>query len=150
MIEGLKILLERMKTHPEEFFDDDNDYVGSSKWGRLIHRYNKVLTKEEIKAYNDALHELHRQRFTADVLESLLVEPVQLDPNTYTIKTAGRDPWGSVTLAHQKAHSDYLDVYEQELQKQIKEEQLKLAADAYKKELKNKSPFEKIKGKKYP
>jgi hypothetical protein len=98
MIEGLKILLERMKTHPEEFLDDSDGYVGSSKWGKLIHKYNKVLTKEEIKAFNDALHELHRQQFTAEVLESLISKPVELDPETYTIKTAGRDPWGSVTL----------------------------------------------------
>ena len=98
MIEGLKILLERMKTHPEEFLDDSDGYVGSSKWGKLMHKYNKVLTKEEIKAFNDALHELHRQQFTAEVLESLISKPVELDPETYTIKTAGRDPWGSVTL----------------------------------------------------
>lgn len=122
MIEGLKILLERMKTHPEEFFDDDNGYVGSSKWGRLIHKYNKVLTKEEIKAYNDALHELHRQKFTADVLESLLIEPVQLDPNTYTINSVGRDPWGNalpsgnVTLSKKPL----LDIKEEQLT-QLKE-----------------------------
>lgn len=98
MIEGLKILLERMKTHPEEFLDDRDDYVGSSKWGKLIHRYNKVLTKEEIKAFNDALHELHRQQFTAEVLESLVSKPVELDPDTYTIKTTGRGGWHSPAL----------------------------------------------------
>ena len=114
MIEGIKILLERMKTHPEEFLEN-NDYVGSSKWGKLIQRYNTVLTKEEIKAFNDALHELHRQQFTADVLESLLQEPVKIDPNTFTFKTAGRDPWGS-----QKPHSGYQE-YKQELQTLIAE-----------------------------
>lgn len=98
MIEGLKILLERMKTHPEEFLDDSDGYVGSSKWGKLIHRYNKVLTKEEIKAFNDALHELHRQQFTADVLESLISKPVELDPDTFTIKTTGRGGWNSPAL----------------------------------------------------
>ena len=126
MIEGLKILLERMKTHPEEFFDDDNGYVGSSKWGRLIHKYNKVLTKEEIKAYNDALHELHRQRFTADVLESLLVEPVKIDPNTFTMKTVGRDPWGSSTLGVQDAVAHAEERYKQMLKLQLAQAKQKL------------------------
>ncbi len=128
MIEGLKILLERMKTHPEEFLDDSDGYVGSSKWGKLIHRYNKVLTKEEIKAFNDALHELHRQQFTADVLESLISKPVELDPETYTIKTAGRDPWGSQkpyaydsVQAHDELHRLIKDEIQKEQMEQLKQ-----------------------------
>ena len=137
-----------MVTHPEEFVEEL--HLGVTKWDGLLKYYDNVLTLEEKKAIESGMLKIRRDAFTKKVMERLLEEPVQLDPNTYTINTVGRDPWGSVTLAHQKAHSDYLDVYEQELQKQIKEEQLKLAAEAFKKEMKNKSPFEKIKGKKYP
>ena len=146
----MKILLERMKTHPEEFFRGYTD--AQSKWGMIVDRYRNVLTEEEMKAYNEALNEIARQQFTASVLESLLAEPVKIDPNTYTINTVGRDPWGSITL-NQKPAYDYQEEYRKLLQTQIDEvkvEQLKLAAEAYKKEMKNKSPFEKIKGKKYP
>lgn len=148
MNDGVKILLDRMVTHPEEFVEEL--HLGVTKWDGLLKYYDNVLTLEEKKAIESGMLKIRRDAFTKQVMERLLDEPVQLDPNTYTINTVGRDPWGSVTLAHQKAHSDYLDVYEQELQKQIKEEQLKLAAEVYKKEMKNKSPFEKIKGKKYP
>lgn len=94
MIDGMKIILERMKTHPEEFVSD----LGlSSRWENLVHMNNDVLTNEEKKAFNDAIHELRRQRFTARVLEVLMEEPTQLDPDTYTIKTAGRYAFNSPT-----------------------------------------------------
>lgn len=148
MNDGVKILLDRMVTHPEEFVEEL--HLGVTKWDGLLKYYDNVLTLEEKKAIQSGMLKIRRDAFTKKVMERLLEEPVQLDPNTYTINTVGRDPWGSVTLAHQKAHSDYLDEYKQELQTLIKEEQMKIAAEAFKKEMKNKSPFEKIKGKKYP
>lgn len=148
MNDGVKILLDRMVTHPEEFVEEL--HLGVTKWDGLLKYYDNVLTLEEKKAIESGMLKIRRDAFTKKVMERLLEEPVQLDPNTYTINTVGRDPWGSVTLAHQKAHSDYLDEYKQELQTLIKEEQMKIAAEAFKKEMKNKSPFEKIKGKKYP
>lgn len=143
MNDGVELLLKRMETHPQEF-------EGNGRWERLVATFEEYFTEHEKDRLKAAMYEMRRREFTKRVLEKLVEEPVELDRNTFTFNTAGRDPWGSVTLAHQKAHSDYLDVYEQELQKQIKEEQLKLVAEAYKKEMKNKSPFEKIKGKKYP
>lgn len=148
MNDGVKILLDRMVTHPEEFVEEL--HLGVTKWDGLLKYYDNVLTLEEKKAIQSGMLKIRRDAFTKKVMEKLLADPVELDPNTYTINTVGRDPWGSVTLAHQKAHSDYLDEYKQELQTLIKEEQLKIAAEAFKKEMKNKSPFEKIKGKKYP
>ena len=89
MIDGMKIILERMKTNPEEFVSD----IGLiSRWENLVQTNYEILTDEERKAFNDAIHELRRQRFTSRVLEVLMEEPVELDPNTYTIKTAGRIP----------------------------------------------------------
>ena len=96
MIQGMEILLDRMKTHPEEFL---RDYSGSlNKWDRLIDHYRHVLTNEEMKAYNNAKHELERQQFTSNVLETLLAEPSQLAPEITMFRTQGRDPWGSTTL----------------------------------------------------
>lgn len=87
MIDGMKIILERMKTHPEEFVDD----LGRiSRWENLVQMYLSILTEEEKKAFDDGIQELRRQRFTARVLEILVEEPVEIDPDTYTIKTAGR------------------------------------------------------------
>lgn len=144
MNDGVKMVLERMKTHPEEFYGEE------SRWSYVMSRYEKFFTQEEKNHLENAITNLRRGEFTARVMEKLLEEPVKLDKETFTFQTTGRPAWGSTTLAHQKAHSDYLDEYKQELQTLIKEEQMKIAAEAYKKELKNKSAFEKIKGKKYP
>lgn len=149
MNDGVKIVLERMKTHPEEFYGEE------SRWSYIMSRYEKFFTQEEKNHLENAITELRRGEFTARVMQKLIEEeptPVAIDSDTYTLKTAGRDPWGSITL-NQKPALDYDEEYKKLLKLQIqavKEEQMKLAAEAYKKELKNKSPFEKIKGKKYP
>jgi hypothetical protein len=106
MNDGVKILLERMKTHPEEFVDAWNE--GSSKWSGLLGYYDNVLTPEEKKAIQEGMLKLKRDTFTRIVMEKLLEEPVKIDPDTFTIKTAGRDPWGSSTLQHLEVHKKAL------------------------------------------
>jgi hypothetical protein len=108
MNDGVKILLERMKTHPEEFVDAWNE--GSSKWSGLLGYYNNVLTDEEKKAIDSGLLKLRRDTFTRIVMQEILREPtpVEIDPSTFTIKTAGRDPWGSSTLQHLEVHKKAL------------------------------------------
>lgn len=73
MNDGVKILLERMKTHPEEFVSDLNH--GNTKWSRLVDFYENVLTHEEKKAIKDGIVELNRAKFTEKVLEMLMDEP---------------------------------------------------------------------------
>jgi NTP pyrophosphatase (non-canonical NTP hydrolase) len=77
MNDGVKILLERMKTHPEEFVDQH--WGGESKWGRLIDSYRPYLTKEDLEvfdaAYKDSVFKLMQQRFTEDVMEQLIDPP---------------------------------------------------------------------------
>jgi hypothetical protein len=97
MIEGIKILLERMKTHPEEF-------TLVRKWDNLIDQYRHVLTNEEVKAYNDARHELERQKFTEHVLEILLAEKDTTDSFVYN--TAGREIWNTSRLELERAQED--------------------------------------------
>jgi hypothetical protein len=103
MNDGVKILLDRMKTHPEEFVDETN--LGATKWSGVLNYYDNVLTPEEKKAIQEGLLQLKRDAFTKQVMEILLdeVKPVEIDPNTFTFKTAGRDMWGTTTLELQEA-----------------------------------------------
>ena len=115
MIEGIKILLERMKTNPEEF-------TASKKWDILIDRYRHVLTNEEVKAYNDARHELERQKFTEQVLELLLADKDVDDSFVYN--TVGRSAWDSPTLIANTAATSAKTVLE--MQEERYKELLKL------------------------
>ena len=65
MNEGVKILLERIKTNPEEFTE-------GSKWGPLIQSHKMFLNEEDAKALNDALNGLMQERFTEKVMTELL------------------------------------------------------------------------------
>lgn len=68
MNEGVRILVERMKTNPEEFFEG-----AMSKWAYPIGLANgaKWLTEEERKVLDDAADNVQRERFTAEVLKAL-------------------------------------------------------------------------------
>jgi hypothetical protein len=74
MNEGVKILIERMKTNPEEFVD--KHWSGESKWGGLINSYRNYLDIEDLaifdSAYTAAISKLMQQRFTEDVMTELL------------------------------------------------------------------------------
>jgi hypothetical protein len=72
MNDGVKILLERMQTHPEEFFDESSRLHVTSKWGKLIADHQDFLEPEDKNALNDGLKKLHRQIFTEKVLEELV------------------------------------------------------------------------------
>ena len=119
MIDGMKIILERMKTNPEEFV---NNLGLVGRWENIITMNKDVLTDEEMKAFKDALRELRRESFTAKVLQTLMEEPVTVDPNTYTINTAGRYTGGaSVSLnASQKAYSPFN--YEEEIEELMRKQ----------------------------
>lgn len=113
MIDGMKIILERMKTNPEEFVGNLGTF---GRWENIVQMSREVLTEEENKAFDDALHELKRKNFTTQVLQVLMEEPVKIDPNTFTMKTVGRDPWGSSTLKLQDVEEER---YKQLLKLQI-------------------------------
>ena len=70
MNEGVKILLERMKTNPEEFIAPLN--TGKSKWGHLIESYKDSLDVEDQQAIKDGYKKIHQQRFTESVMRELL------------------------------------------------------------------------------
>ena len=128
MNEGVKILLERMKTNPEEFVD-------SSKWAGLIHGYKAYLSKEDAQALEDAYNGLMQEQFTSKVMKELLApeeddslgKPWYTQQGNITLSAgttlggvtlssgAGTGTWGTSsislaeaqhqsTVAHMKAH----------------------------------------------
>ena len=74
---GVALLLERMKTNPEEFTGENAE---GSKWSLLISSYEQHLSKEDRDALNAGIDKILQQRFTERVLEEL-VDPTQ---NTLT------------------------------------------------------------------
>jgi hypothetical protein len=74
MNEGVQILLARMKSHPEEF-------CGNFKWEPIIEGLNagrlNFLEPEEIKALENGLKNMYRDKFTATVLRYLTQERIQ-------------------------------------------------------------------------
>jgi hypothetical protein len=79
MNEGVQILLERMKTHPEEFVADMHQ--GSSKWGRAIQNLQEYLTKEDRQtldtAWKRTVSEEMQRRFTQAVMQELIDPKVE-------------------------------------------------------------------------
>lgn len=70
MNDGVKILLARMETHPEEFAYKPHE--GMSKWAKLMDRFRHCLTLEEINALDEGLRNIERDRFTELVMHELL------------------------------------------------------------------------------
>ena len=154
MNDGVKILLERMKTHPEEFVSSMQ--LGRTKWSSLVDFYDNVLTDEEKKAIKDGVIELNRAEFTKKVLEMLMEEPQQdtLNPewwNRPQLMPTANNAYGYSTL--QEA---VLKEQEERMQQAIQNEMAKLKyaqLESQTKQEKNQSKMEqllkRVTGKKY-
>lgn len=70
MNDGVKILLERMKTNPEEFGDV------RSKWNTVISEHIQFLEEEDRKAITQGIDKIMQQRFTEEVMKEL-IDPEQ-------------------------------------------------------------------------
>lgn len=102
MNDGMKIILERMKTHPEEFKDEDNSpFAYNGKWVGLVHKYEKNLPEEDMKAFKEAVDAMRQEEFTAKVMEELLdpkSEQLELELNPKTnMFSAGQTLASSLT-----------------------------------------------------
>ena len=82
MNDGVKILLERMKTNPEEFAISEG-FIG--KWDSLIREYETVLAPDDVKAFKEARNILLQQQFTERVMEEL-VDPKMLTTEEWDAK----------------------------------------------------------------
>jgi len=84
MNDGMKIILERMKTHPEEFKDNNKPFAYDGKWIGLVSEYENNLPEEDMKAFKEAIDAMRQEEFTAKVMEELLdpkSEQLELDLN---------------------------------------------------------------------
>jgi hypothetical protein len=72
MNDGVRILLERMETHPEEFVGDGV----YSKWNDMFETYADSLDPEDVEVYRNARKVLIQQYFTEKVMEEL-VDPTE-------------------------------------------------------------------------
>ncbi len=64
MNEGVKILLERIKTHPEEF-------TQGGRWVKFLYEYNDILP-EELEPLRVEVRKLVAEQFTKEVMKELL------------------------------------------------------------------------------
>lgn len=65
MMDAVKILLERMDTHPEEF-------TKNGTWAAIIFEYKDLIPPDEIELLDAKLNEARIKQFTATVLEQLM------------------------------------------------------------------------------
>lgn len=74
MNNGLKIILERMKTNPEEFVVGRS--LGGKRWRSLVEEYWDILTDEEKSQYREALRVVQVGVFEEEVLKELMRDEV--------------------------------------------------------------------------
>jgi hypothetical protein len=96
MNDGVKILVDRMQTHPEEFYGHYN------RWTEIINNFEKFFNANERALINGALTNLRREEFTQIVMQEILREPTMVERESVTFRVQGRDPWGSSTLQIQE------------------------------------------------
>lgn len=128
MNDGVKILLERMETHPEEFVIEEGVVA---KWDVLISSYEGVLPPEDIKAFKEARNVLLQQQFTEKVLEEL-VDPKKLSLEELLIAKRNAIPSATTTrklysngiggnatlLAQQQLQVEHIKAHVEALKKQ--------------------------------
>lgn len=66
MLTGVEILLERMKTNPEEFIEG-----GMSKWARVMDTAWAILAEDEREALQAGMIEAKREHFNGEVMRVL-------------------------------------------------------------------------------
>jgi hypothetical protein len=86
MNNGMKLILARMETNPEEFVD-------KHKWRHLVESDWPMFTEEEQKAYSAKLREILIDRFSEEVLKTLMEDE---DKPTMKYKASNRYATGWV------------------------------------------------------
>ena len=66
MLAGVEILLERMKTNPEEFIEGE-----MSKWARVMNTAWAILAEDERDALQAGINEAKREHFNGEVMKVL-------------------------------------------------------------------------------
>jgi hypothetical protein len=69
---GVEIILERIKTHPEEFCNKGGGKIVNGKWSRVLENYGGHLEQEDIDAINNAVDKVQQNYFTEEVMTILV------------------------------------------------------------------------------
>ena len=93
---GVEIILERIKTNPEEFVSKGGGRIANGKWSRVLDNYSQHLDKEEYDAIKNAIDKAQQDNFTEEVM-TILAEGTDAksdegkwgDPNPYLAKGMG-------------------------------------------------------------
>jgi hypothetical protein len=127
MNDGVKILLDRMQTHPEEFYGHYN------RWTEIIDKFEKFFNANERALINGALTNIRRDEFTQIVMQEILREPTMVERESVTFRVQGRDPWSAPALiSNQHATTSAklaLEIQKEQLEqiKQIMKDELQQA-----------------------
>ena len=135
MNEGVKILLERIKTNPDEFTEQ-------GKWAKLLHDYKDFLSNEDLKVISEKINELMSQKFTKAVMKELLA-PEEDDglgkwytkqgnvtlsagvtQGAYTVNNSGTITSWEEREPLSQNHQAHIDAHAKALQKQKKHQTL--------------------------
>jgi hypothetical protein len=68
---GVEIILERIKTNPEEFCTKGGGKLANGKWSRVLENYAGHLEQEDIDKINDAIDKVNQDYFTEEVMTIL-------------------------------------------------------------------------------
>ena len=69
---GVEIILERIKTHPEEFCSKGGGKLANGKWSRVLENYGGHLEQEDINEINNAIDKIQQDYFTEEVMTILV------------------------------------------------------------------------------
>lgn len=73
MNDGVKLLLERIKTHPEEFVHTGHGLYGAnSRWHMLVQSYENYLDPQDRHTLLKAMNEVMAEKFTEAVMKELM------------------------------------------------------------------------------
>jgi hypothetical protein len=69
---GVEIILERIKTNPEEFVTKGGGRISNGKWSRVLDNYSQHLDKEDYDAIKTAIDKVQQDYFTEEVMTILV------------------------------------------------------------------------------
>lgn len=98
MCSGVRTLVARMETNPEEFFGD------ATKWRFMFSaNFREVLTEPEKGALHEALKEVRRKEFDTLVVKELMKE--EMEQSVVEMRASGRYALPGGGLATTTAHT---------------------------------------------
>lgn len=93
--EGVRLLLSRVESHPEEFDGLGVDFAEKhglyqGRWGVVISRYWQVLTEYERAIILTSIREANRNNMAATVLKTIFEEREKREQSEAQVKLAGQ------------------------------------------------------------